>query len=171
MAKFTIVKAVPKELDKGTFVVQYPDFAAEIEANVRKSPKNGQTAVHHLREILGSIAEKYDHDMNIMRVNLTNYIGLPFANTQELSAIVVRILEDQYPTIFGKYLDSALKARPMNTKLVYYVGNLTSATPFYSAGLDLLDEKEVESYLSGKPKKVVGKPAITNEEAKKNEIE
>ena len=56
----------------------------------------------------------------------------------------------------------------MSTKLVYYVGDLSTTKPFFDAGLDMIDEKDIESYLSGKPNKVVGKPAITNEEAAGN---
>jgi hypothetical protein len=48
--------------------------------------------------------------------------------------------------------------------LIYYVGNFNTTKPFYDAGLDLLEAKDVEGYMTGRPKKVVGKPAITNEE-------
>ena len=174
MAKFVVVNEDylnGTEQEKGTVVIKQPDFLEQIEANARKAPKNNQTAVNHLREVLSSIAEKYDQEMNVYKINLTNYIGLPFKTNQDLSAIFTRILKDQYPAIFGKYLEATIKARPMNTKLIYYVGNLNSATPFYQAGLDLLDQKDVQDYLSGKPKKVVGKPAITNEEASKNATE
>ena len=52
----------------------------------------------------------------------------------------------------------------MNTKLVYYTGNFNTTGPFYKNGLDLIEEKDVESYMTGKSKKVVGKPALTKEE-------
>lgn len=171
MAKFVVVNETPSKLEKGTIVIEQPTFLEQIEANARKAPKNNQTAVNHLREVLSSIAEKYDQDMNVFKVNLTNYIGLPFNSNADLSSILTKILKDQYPAIFAKYLDATIKARPMNTKLIYYVGDLNSATPFYQAGLDLIDQKDVEDYLSGKPKRVVGKPAITNEEASKNATE
>ena len=64
-----------------------------------------------------------------------------------------------------KYLTHQILNRPLNTKLIYYVGDFNSTGPFYKAGVDLIDEKDVESYMTGKPKKTVGKPAVTKEEA------
>lgn len=164
MAKFVVVKEAPATLEKGEYVVNTPNFLEQIEANSRKAPKHMQTATHHLRELLNSVAEKYDHEMNPLSVKLVNYVGLPFKDNNDLSAILVRILRNEYPAIFDKVIAYDLKNRPMNTKLVYFVGNFTSTAAFYSAGLDLVDQKDVEGYMTGKPKKVVGKPAVTNNE-------
>lgn len=163
MAKFVVVKEAPETLGKGEVVINPPNFLEQIEANSRKAPKHKQTATHHLRELLNSIAEKYDHDMNPLSIKLVNYVGVPFKDNNELSAILVRLLGNEYPAIFNKVLAYELKNRPMNTKLVYYTGDFTSTAAFYEAGLDLIEEKDVEGYLTGKPKKVVGKPAVANE--------
>jgi hypothetical protein len=136
----------------------------QILANQKKAPKHGQTGINHLREVLGSIAEKYDHDMNVFKIRLLNYEGLPCKTNADLSVVLNNILKNEYPQIFDKYLEHELKNRPLNTKLIHYVGSLQSTTPFYAAGLDLIDEKDVESYLTGKPKKTVGKPAVSNED-------
>jgi hypothetical protein len=168
MAKFIVVKEAPKTLEKGEIVIGQPDFMDEILANVKKAPKHKLTGISHLREVLTSIGQKYDQDMNVFKIRLINYEGLPFKDNDELSVIVNRILKNEYPVVFDKYLDYKLKQRPMNTKLIYYVGDFTTTGPFYKAGLDLIEEKDVESYMTGKPKKIVGKPAITDEEAKTN---
>lgn len=165
MAKFTLVKQAPETLEKGEIIINMPDFLDQVRANNRKAPKHGQTAVHHLREILNSIAEKYDHDMNPLGIKLVNYIGLPFKTDEDISAIIVRILKNEYPIIFTKVIAYELKNRPINTKLVYFTGEFSATAAFYEAGLDLLDEKDVSSYLTGKPKKIVGKPAVTKEQA------
>lgn len=165
MSKFVVVKEAPKTLEKGEMVIAQPTFLEEIQANARKTPKHRQTAINHLREILNSIALKYDPELNAFRVRLVNYEGRPFANDNELSAIVVDVLKNEHPVIFDKYLEHQLKNRPLNTKLVYYVGAFNTAGPFYKHGLDLLEEKDVEAYMTGKPKKTVGKPAVTSEEA------
>ncbi len=171
MAKFVVVKEAPatETLGKGEIVISPPTFLAEIVANVRKEPRKKQTAINHLREVLNSIATRYDQDMNVMKFKLVNYEGVPYANDEELSAIVVRILQNERPETLERYLDAQIKARPMNTKLVYYTGPFNTTTPFYKNGLDLIEEKDLESYLTGKPKKVVGKPAVTKEETAKNE--
>jgi hypothetical protein len=168
MAKFVVVKQAPTTLDKGEFVIKQPDFMEQIVANQKKAPKHNQTAINHLREVLNSIGVKYDPEMNVFKIRLLNYEGLAFKNNDDMSAIVVRILRNEYPKVFDKVIEHELKNRPTNTKLVYYVGDFNTASPFYNAGLDLLDEKDIESYMTGKPKKVVGKPAITKEEAQEN---
>jgi hypothetical protein len=166
MSKFIVVNKVPETLGKGEIVINQPDFMEQIEANIKKAPRNKQTAVNHLREILQSIGTRYDPELNAMRINLRNYIGLPFNSNAELSTVIVRILKNEYPKAFDKVLEHALQNRPINTKLIYYVGNFADTSAFFRAGVDNIEEKDVESYLTGKPKKVVGKPAITNEEAK-----
>ena len=165
MAKFVVVNKAPSTLEKGEIVIGQPDFMDQIVANQKKAPHHKQTAINHLREVLNSIGQAYDPDMNVFKIRLTNYEGLPFKDNNDLSAIVNKILKAEYPTVFDRYLDHQLKNRPMNTKLVYYVGDFNSTGPFYKAGLDHLEEKDVESYMTGKPKKVVGKPAITDKEA------
>lgn len=163
MAKFVLVKDAPETLGKGEVVINPPNFMEQVEANSRKAPKHKQTATHHLRELLNSVAEKYDHDMNPLGIKLVNYVGLSFKDNEEMSAILVRLLHNEYPSIFNKVIAYELKNRPLNTKLVYYTGDFNSTGAFYEAGLDLIDEKDVGDYLTGKPKKVVGKPAVANE--------
>lgn len=165
MAKFVVTKEVPKVLDKGEIVINAPSFLEQVEANSRKAPKHYQTAVHHLREILNAIAEKYDNEMNPLSIKLVNYVGLPFKDSNDINAIITRILKNEYPSVFDKVLAYELKNRPMNTKLIYYTGDFNSTSAFYAAGIDLIEEKDVVNYLTGKPKKTVGKPAVTKQEA------
>lgn len=170
MSKFTIVKTPPKTLNKGEIVITGPDFIEQIEQNTRKAPRQKVTSIHHMREILNSIAQKYDENMDVMRIKLVNYEGIPYEDTTDLHSIVIRILENEYPDVLSKYVDYHLKKRPMGTKLVYYTSDLTSTTPFYENGLDLLEEKDVDSYLQNKPKRTVGKPAVSAEtETQKND--
>jgi hypothetical protein len=166
MTKFVVVDRAPETLEKDEVVINQPNFLEQIEANKKKQPRNGLIAVNHVREILQSISTKYDQDLNAMRIPLVGYVGVPFKNNEELSAIVVKILKSHYPPIFEKVLDYELKNRPLGTKLIYYVGNFKGTTAFFKHGIDNIDQSDVESYMTGKPKKTVGKPAITNEEAK-----
>jgi hypothetical protein len=166
MTKFTVVSKAPAAVEKGELVLGQPDFMEQIVANQKKAPRNHLTAVNHMREILQTISTKYDQNLNAMRIRLVGYTGVPFKDNTELSAILVRILRAEYPQIFEKVLDYELKNRPTNTKLIYYVGNSSDTGPFTKNGIDGIDEKDLESFLTGKPKKVVGKPAVTDEEAR-----
>ena len=165
MAKFVLVDKAPEKLEKGEIVIGQPDFMEQITANIKKAPKHKQTGINHLREVLNSIGQAYDQEMNVYKIRLVNYEGLPFKTNEDLSAIVCKILKNEYPAVFDKWLELQLKNRPMNTKLVYYIGDFRTCTPFYKAGLDLIEPKDIEAYMTGKPKKTVGKPAITDEEA------
>ena len=165
MAKFTVVNRTPESVTKSEYVIAQPDFMEQILANAQKAPRKKQTGVNHLREILQSISVKYDPELNAMKVPMVKYQGVPYKDDAELATIVNRILKTEYPKIYERVLEFDIKNRPMNTKLVYYVGDFNSTGPFYKAGLDFIEEKDVEAYLTGKPKKVVGKPAVTKEEA------
>jgi hypothetical protein len=169
MAKFVVVKESPKELGKGEIVISDPDFMDQIVENSRKAPRLKQTGINHLREVLQAVGLKYDPELNVYKMRLVHFEGLPYNDDKDLSQIIIRILRSEHPQIFEKYLDYQLSHRPTNTKLVWYTGSFTSTAPFFRAGFDLLDEKDAEAFLTGKPKKTVGKPAITKEEAETRE--
>lgn len=163
--KFVVVKERPVELPKGTYVIEFPDFMDEIAANRGRQPRGNQTASTHLRYIVGSIGEKYDPELTAYTVRPHLFEGRIFDNDKDLSNIVVEMLKSQYPKVFEKYLDYKIRTRPTNTKLIYYVGDFGGTTAFFINGLDRVEEKDVDVVLGLKPKKIVGKPAITDEEA------
>ena len=148
-----------------------PIFMDEINENAGKAPKNGLTGMNHLRSIVGTIGAKYDPELTAWSIRPNVFEGRPFGSNKELSNIVVELLKSQYPKIFDSYLHHAIKNRPASTKLIYYVGNFNSTTAFFQNGIDNIDEKDVETYLGLKPKKTVGKPAVTKEQVEENETE
>lgn len=167
MAKFVIVNQAPEKLESGEIVISAPDFLEQIRENAAKAPRGGLTGVNQLRYIVGSIGQKYDPEgTNAWSVRPTLFEGRAYANEAELSAIVVEMLKSQHPKIFDKYLDYQIKSRPQGTKLIYFVGPLSQTTSFFQHGVDMLDPKDVDVYMGRKQKRVVGKPAVTNEEAK-----
>src|ERR1035437_5277606 len=163
MAKFVLVKDVPATLGKGEIVINPPDFLEQIQENSRKAQKRKITGINHLREVLHAIGYKYDPELNVYKMHLVNYEGIAYKDDSDLCNIIHSILKSEYPKIFDKYLEFQLKNRPIGTKLVYYTGDFTTTGAFYQAGLELIDDKDVESYITGSPKKIVGKPAVTKE--------
>lgn len=159
MSKFTIVQDAPQTVQKDEYVIDRPSFVEEIKAHTSKQPKNGLTGAYHLRNITDSIAQNYDpENMTAFSVKVHLFEGRPYSSEKELNKIVVEMLDMCYPAIFEKYLEKKIKTRPKGTKLVYYVdfGVDNAQELFYNNGLS---EKEPE------PKKVVGKPAVTKEQA------
>jgi hypothetical protein len=167
MAKFLIVKEKPLELKKGEFVIDKPSFLEEIELNKNKASKNGLTGAYHLKVIADSIMQNYDPE-NAARFSarIHNFVGVPYKDDAELNDIVVKMFADANPEVFLKYVDKKIKTRPFGTTLVYYVDSeLKGAYDlFYRHGLSDARDFDKKAGTDG-PKKTVGKPAITKEQA------
>lgn len=158
--KFVCVKLAPKHLHKDCIVIYPPDFMDEIKANKAREPRGNLTAQTHLRYIVGTIGDKYDPELSAYTVKPHIYEGRRYENDDQLSAIVVEMLKAQYPKIFERYLDCEIRKRPIDTKIIYYVGNFTDTSAFFANGIDSIDEKDIEVFLGLKDKKIVGKPAV-----------
>lgn len=167
MSKFVVVKQAPKELKKGEYVIDTPSFLPQIQLHKAKKPRNGLTGSHYLRMITDSIAQAYDpENMTAYSIKAHKYEGRKFSTDEEMDAIMVDALKQDCPSVFAKYLDVKIRTRPSGTNLVYYVdsGIDGSNEIFYKNGLSELVEEEPAKKKSDK---VVGKPAITKEEAEK----
>lgn len=166
MSKFVSVTQPPSQLGKGEIVIAPPDFLEQINQTTRRggAPRN-LTGINQLREILAAIQEKYQIDLNMYKIPVSQYEGISYETPEDLSSIVVNMLQRERPAVFEQVLEYNIKNRPYGTKLVYYVGRHNDTGPFFKHGLDMIEEKDVDEYLGRKPKKTVGKPAITKEEA------
>lgn len=169
MSKFVVVRKAPEALRKGEAVISTPDFKEQIALNAHRASKKMQTSLHHMREILNSIQQKYESDLNILKIPLAQYEGLAYENADDLNTIVVNLLKKLRPEFFDAVLEYNIKNRPYGTKLVYYVGDLGETSAFFKHGVDMIEEKDVDEYLGLKPKKQVGKPAVTKEQSLESE--
>ena len=165
--RFVRVKKVPSDLRKGEHVIVAPIFITEIEACKNKKPRNDAMTVHYLRELVATIGLKYmDETFDAMReVNIANYKGVPCENTEKTNEILISMFKQVAPKILGAYVAYHLKRRPNGTNLVYFLGDSAYNKVFLDAGFEEVLEKNLDVIRGDKPKKVVGKPAITNEEA------
>ena len=168
MSKFIIAKKVPASLGKGEVVIKSPDFMEQIETNTRHASKKKLTAIHHMRDILNSVQQKFEVDLDIFRVPLSKYEGLSYSTNEELSKIVIKLLKSERPEIFEKVLEYNIKNRAYGSKLIHYVGDLGDTGPFFKQGIEMIEEKDVDEYLGLKPKKVVGKPAVSKEQSEES---
>lgn len=165
MSKFLVVKEIPKELNEGEFAIDKPSFITQVREHSAKKPKNGLTGAYYLRMIIDSIAYEYaPGEMTAYSIKVHNYEGRPFSSDEDINNIIVEALKSDYPNVFQYYLDRKIKSRPSKTSLIYYVdsGIKNQYEIFYKNGLsEYVEEKKSED----KPKKTVGKPAITKEQA------
>lgn len=164
MAQFKVVNQKVETKDN-EYVIDKPSFLDIIALHKHKAPKNGLTGSFHLRMLLDSIAQKYDpQNMTAYSARVHNFEGRPFSSDDDLNQILVEMLQMDYPAVFQKYLDFQIKARPKKTELIYYVDSkITNQYEiFFQNGFSELRDLKAE-----KPKldKVVGKPAVTKEQA------
>jgi hypothetical protein len=165
MTKFLIVDEAPKELKKGEIVIDKPNFMEEIAQQKAKTPRNGITGLFHLRAITALIAQNYDpSEMTEYSVKAHAFEGRPFSNDEELNNIIVEMIRINRPQVFTKYLDKKIKTRPVKTDLIYIV---RADIPFMYETLyqNGIGELIVDQPKEDKPKKTVGKPAVTKEQA------
>jgi hypothetical protein len=165
MSKFVLIKEIPKELRKGEYLIEMPTFEEEVKETIRSLGRGKTLTANYLRVVADAIGKKYDNTFNAFRnIIVHNFEGRTFENTLDIAKVVFRMFESQYPKIFEKYVETKLKERPYGTKLIYFKGPFLITNVFYKAGIDEIKEKDILTYLGLKPKKIVGKPAITNEE-------
>lgn len=167
MSKFVVVKEAPKEIKKGEYLIDKPSFVEQIALHSAKKPRNGLTGSHYLRMITDSIAQAFDpENMTAYSIKAHLYEGRQFSSDEEMNAIMVEALKQDYPSVFAKYLEVKVRNRPSKTERVIYVDSDISGQYeiFYRNGLS---EEKQEAPQKDKSNKVVGKPAITKEEAEK----
>lgn len=167
MVQFKFVKEAPKNLEKGDYVITAPDFMEEIVKHQTKAPRNGLTGSYHLRMITDTVAQNYDPEgMSAYSVKTHNYEGRAFSSNEELSKILIDMYTADCPGVFLKYVDTKIRTRPAHTTMIYYVdtGIKSVYDLFHRYGFtEVRDTKPTKE----KSTKVVGKPAITNEDAEK----
>jgi hypothetical protein len=173
MAKFVVVKEAPAELKKGEYLIDKPSFLPQIVYHRAKTPRNGLTGTHYLRMLTDSIAQAYDpENMTAYSIKAHMYEGLKFNNDEDINNIIVTALKNDYPAVFGKYLDNKIRNRPKGTERIIYVdSNIKDQYEIFYR--NSIDEEKVEAPQKPKSDKVVGKPAITKEqaEAQKNQAD
>lgn len=173
MSKFVVVKEAPKDLKKGEYLIDTPSFVPQIALHSSKKPRNGLTGSHYIRMVVDSIAQTYNpEEMTAYSIKAHNYEGRKFETDEDFNAIIVEALRNDCPSVFPKYLETKIRNRPSGTERVIYVDSDIAGQYeiFYKNGLS---EEKVEAPKKPTSDKVVGKPAVTKEEAeaKKNQAD
>lgn len=169
---FVRVKKKPSELKNDEYVIPAPDFLEDIKNCSVKKPSNNIMSVNYLRSLVGDIGRKYvGQEFNALTdVNVSLYKNTPCDTPEEAHAIIQKLFKQTYPSMLDSFVEYHIKNRPTGTRVIYFLGSGAQCTPFLKLGFEEVLEKDLDKLLGTKPKKVVGKPAITDEDAnKKNE--
>jgi len=120
MAKY-VRTLPPEELSKEEYVVQSPNFMAELDQLKGKIPRNGHLTTNFTRDLISLAAAKYtDVNFNPMHVNLDGIRNVPFDNLNDLNNKIISFLRNECPTLVDGYVDYHIKKRPFGTKLIYF---------------------------------------------------
>lgn len=171
MSRVTFVNTKPESLETGEHLIPEPNFLEEIALHRTKAPRNNLTGNYHLRMIADSIAAKYDpENMTAYSVRAHLYEGRSFTSDEELNDIVVSMIESCYPKVLVKYLEHKILNRPVDAKKIIIVRSELIPDELVASvciknGLIIGEDKEESTVAVSKPKKVVGKPAVTKEQA------
>jgi hypothetical protein len=170
MAKFVRVTAAPESVGKGEYVIAAPNFLEEIEACRARRPKNGLMSANYLRDIFAIAGQRYLGDsFNAMTdVNVSYFRNREFKNEEDVNVVVIAACQKFCPQLLDAYVAYHIKRRPAGTKLIYFTGGLMYTSQFFANGIDEIKEKDIEVELGRKEKRIVGKPAITDEQARSN---
>lgn len=143
--KFTVVKEEPVELKAGEYVIKTPDFIEEIRDSKLRVAKAGQeqlTKNNMMRNALVLIGMRHMEPgaFNAFRVPLGKYEGLPYKTEQDISDILVRIINNHAPELVDSSIVKSIHARPKDAKFIYFVGPESKAHLFLENGLDYVGQ-------------------------------
>jgi hypothetical protein len=136
--QYTLVDKAPEKLKDNEMVILRPTFIEQISKSKLRRGVKKLTTANALRDALMLITDIYDNTVNPYRINLSAYEVLPYENDQDLSDIVLKILNDQGVDLITKAVDHQLKNRNLKVDTVFYVSNdLEGSGAFLANGFSL----------------------------------
>jgi hypothetical protein len=154
MTKYVCVKTAPQELEKTESIVVMPDFVQDVLDCKQRMPNSGLLSPVYARALIDFIGHRYDEMFPGAGKFVAQEInGVPFANENDVALAIKNLFRKYYPQIFDKHIEYQVKNLPHGTKLVYFVGDHLDASTFNKFGIDRIDIKDVDFYMSRKDKK------------------
>jgi len=139
---YILVDSAPEKIKDNEMVIIRPTFIEQISKSKLRRGVSKLTTVNALRDALMLITDVYDNTINPYKINLSAYEGLAYENDNDLSDIIIRILNDQGVDLLTKAIDYELKDRNVKVDTVYYVSkNLEGAGAFLANGFNLKSTK------------------------------
>jgi len=161
MTKFVKVKEadLPTELSAEEFVIPAPNFITEILACKNKAPRSGHTSPNYMMEIAAAVADRYlTEDFNTLtHMNVSRYRGIDIVSPEQMNDVVTKMMLKSVPDVLDAYVDYHIKQRPDGVKLIYFLGDHLHTTKFTVNGIDELKQKEIDSFLGTRKKKILSK--------------
>ena len=153
--KYALSKKIPEKLSAVEAVVTYPDFQEEIAKTKAKAGKTKLTTANYLRAIFVEIGFRYDELFNAYTsVKVDSEVGIAYSSSEDISKILVKILKRDCPALIEKILADEVKKIPRDVKVVYFIADdLTGSKAFTDNGIEMIQRKDIPTYLGHEPKK------------------
>lgn len=140
------VDIAPKTLKKNQAVIYEPDFMLYIRKVKDRSLESNVTTLNTLRNILIEIGNDYDPMFSAYKINISNFVGLPYKDKNELSKIIFQIISEQCPEIINKFIDAQISKVGVNVNFFYFVANdMRYTSSFTLRNIRLIDEDSATS--------------------------
>lgn len=148
--KYVRVDKSPETVSQHEAVVVYPTFKEEIEKTRGRSGKTKLTTANYLRAIFVEIGFGHDPSFNAYTsVDVASFTGREYSDDNDLSDILIEILNKGCPEVIEKRIEKQLQDVPRTTQVVYFVAkDLTGSRAFTRQGLQMINLKEVQKILA-----------------------
>lgn len=167
--RFVRVREKPQSLNNGEYVIEAPTFLNEVLSCSKKKPRNGVMSINYLRELVSAVGLKYlPETFNpLTDVNVSSFRGVPCSSDDEANRKLIQLFKRSFPDALDAYVDFHIKNRPNGTHTIYFLGGGQYSSVFLKNGFHEVLLKDLKS--EDKPKKVVGKPAVTEKVSEKTD--
>jgi hypothetical protein len=108
--------------DKDSYSIRPLDFVAEVALCEKFKPSSNLMAINYLRAIASEVGRRYDKKFNpYLNIVPCDFVGIRCATNEEIAKVVKDMFDRSYPKIYRSYLETKLRNRPINCKIVYFV--------------------------------------------------
>jgi hypothetical protein len=139
---YILVSEAPDSVKSNELIIEKPTFLQEVVATRQKRGVDKIATIRSIRDMIASLAEKYDSTVNPFRVNLTKYENIPYASDKEFADLIMRIVVENNLPFVEKAIESQVKNRKPNVDTIYYVSNdLNGTSVLIRFGFNMKDGK------------------------------
>jgi hypothetical protein len=148
---YILVSEAPDTLKSNEIVIKKPTFLEEVIATKQKRGVDKIATIRSIRDMIASLAGKYDNTVNPFRVNLTKYDNTPYSSDEEFADIVMRVITENNLSFVEKSIEQQIKSRKQNVDTVYYVSDdLNGTSVLIRFGFNMKDSKNNKNSSSSK---------------------
>jgi len=148
---YILVSEEPESLKSNEMIIKKPTFIEEVAATRQKRGVAKVASIRSIRDMIATLAAKYDDTLNPFRVNLTKYDNTPYSSDEEFADLIMRVVIENNLLFVEKAIEHQIKNRKPNVDTVYYVSNdLNGTSVLIRFGFNMKDGKNSKKITSNK---------------------